>query len=87
MLLFRISPAANLPPADISFLSVFPKESEWIYPPGLILENRLAWKDNLGETDDGEKVECTIVEALPSMQRREDAKKKGTRDATEATPA
>jgi Leucine-rich repeat (LRR) protein/GTPase SAR1 family protein len=87
VLLFRISPAANLPPADISFLSVFPKESEWIYPPGLILENRLAWKDNLGETDDGEKVECTIVEALPSMQRREDAKKKGTRDATEATPA
>ena len=76
VLLFRINPAQSVPPANLNFLAVFPEETEWVYPPGVILENRLAWKDTLGENDDGERVECTIVEVLPCLQRKDEGKKK-----------
>ena len=81
VLLFRVVPTELTTPADLSFFAVFPKDNEWVFPPGVILEHRNGWKDYLGENEDGEKVECTIVELFPRLQRKDEGKKAKKADA------
>uniref|UniRef100_A0A7S2FSM6 Uncharacterized protein n=1 Tax=Haptolina brevifila TaxID=156173 RepID=A0A7S2FSM6_9EUKA len=81
VLLFQMATTEQTTPADISFVSVFPKESEWVLPPGIMLEKHKDYKEFLeceSLSSEGERaiVESTVVEVFPRLPRREDAKKK-----------
>lgn len=69
-LLFRVVTTEETMPVDLAFLTVFPQEAEWFYPPGMVLEKRTEWKDLLGVDEDGEKIECTMVELAPRLPQR-----------------
>jgi len=80
VLLFRVSPVEDEMPADLGFLTVFPKEQGWVYPPGVILESKKDSKDYLMPPDaEGERIECTTVEMVPRLRLkfRKEEKKKG----------
>ena len=47
---------------------MFPNEGEWVFPPGVVLEQRKDLKDSMDA--DGERVECTTVELAPRLQRK-----------------
>jgi len=68
-LLFHIVPGETTMPADISFVSLFPKQAEWVYPPGVILEKKTEWKEFVEDADDPEiKLEATTVELAPRLR-------------------
>jgi len=70
-LLFRVVPTEPTMPADLSFVALWPKTAECVYPPGVVLEKKSEWKDLLTTPDhDGERVECTTVELVPRLRTR-----------------
>jgi len=68
VLLLRLVSTEQATPVDLSFLSVFPEEAEWVFPLGVVMEQRKELKDTI-ETD-GDKVECTTVELAPRIFKR-----------------
>jgi hypothetical protein len=68
-LLFRVVPTEQVAPADISFVSLFPSEAEWVYPPGVLLEKVAEAKDII-EQPDGDRLECMTVELSPRLRLR-----------------
>ena len=73
VLLFKVIATEQMMPTDLTFLSVYPLEAEWVLPPGAVLEARRELKDSVDAMVEGghcTKVECTTVELAPRLPRK-----------------
>jgi len=57
-------------PTDISFVSVFPKDCECVFPPGCYLEHKREWSEAIGGLGEGGgEGQAKVVETAPHMPR------------------
>ena len=69
VLLFRVVTTEENLPVDVSSFSVSAGSGEYVYPPGVYIEQRKESPESLGTGDDGEDVACKVAEVAMHVTR------------------